>query len=141
MNPINLKKYAIIAVIVIVLLVVVIFVGVKIKNVISDTIKEQKQIDEANKGIDEEKLTTTTSQYNTIASKLYTAMKGIGTDEEAVYSAFSSLQTYSDLMQVMSNFGVKDSMVLREWIQSELNLKEIDKVNNILAAKSINYTF
>lgn len=141
MNPINLKKYAIITAIVIVLLVVVIFAGVKIKNVISDKIKEQKQVDEANKGIDEDKLSTTTSQYNTIVSKLYTAMKGIGTDEEAIYSAFNSLQTYSDLMQVMSNFGVKDGMVLREWLQSELNINEIEKVNNILAAKSINYTF
>ena len=136
-----LKKYAIIAVIVIILLVVVIFAGVKIKNVISDSIKEQKQVDEANKGIDEDKLTTTTSQYNTIVSKLYTAMEGMGTDEEAIYSAFGSLQTYSDLMQVMSNFGVKDGKVLREWIQEELNQTEIDKVNNILAAKSINYTF
>lgn len=134
-------KYALMAAAVIILLAAVVYIVLKLKKSISTGIKLAENTSEANKEISTEKLTLTSSQYNTLASKLYAAMAGIGTDEEAVYDAFRSINTYSDLMQLMSVFGSKDGLTLREWLFDDLSASDINKVNEILASKSINYKF
>ena len=137
----NLKKYALIASAVIILLAAVLYIVLKLKKSISTGIKLAENTSEANKEISTERLTLTSSQYNTLASKLYAAMAGIGTDEEAVYDAFRNINTYSDLMQLMSVFGSKDGLTLREWLYDDLSASDINKINEILASKSINYKF
>jgi hypothetical protein len=53
----------------------------------------------------------------------------------------ATLKTRSDLMKLMSVFGVRDNKTLMEWIPSELSAKDMAKLNNILMAQSIVFTF
>lgn len=122
-------------------LIVVIWAIVAIKGKIGDAVTNSKLIDEVNKEIDTNKITLTQSQINTLASKIYTAMSGAGTDEEAIYDAFSTLSSYSDLQQLNKTFGVKEHMTLREWLRDDLSTSEINHINEILASKNINYVF
>ncbi len=122
-------------------LIVVIWAIVAIKGKISDAVTNSKLIDEVNKEIDTNKITLTQSQINTLASKIYTAMDGAGTDEEAIYDAFSTLSSYSDLQQLNKTFGVKEHMTLREWLRDDLSTSDINHINEILASKNINYVF
>lgn len=135
------KKYIVIGIIAIVTLIVGVIVFFLLKSKISNEIKEAENTQEANKEIDSSKLSLTTSQYNTIASKLYAAMAGMGTDEDAIYDAFRGINNYSDLMRVMQAFGSKDNMTLREWLYDDCGADEINKINEILASKNINYKF
>lgn len=122
-------------------LIVVIWAFVAIKNKVSDTITNSKLVNEVNNEIDFNKITLTQSQINTLVSKLYAAMEGWGTDEDAIYEAFNTLNSYSDLQQLSKSYGVKDGKVLREWLQNELDAEELAHVNEILASKNINYVF
>lgn len=122
-------------------LIVVIWAIVAIKGKIGDAVTNSKLIDEVNKEIDTNKITLTQSQINTLVSKIYTAMTGAGTDEEAIYDAFSTLSSYSDLQQLNKTFGVKEHMTLREWLTDDLSTSEINHINEILASKNINYVF
>lgn len=135
------KKYVIIGIIAVITLIVAVIVFFFLKSKISNGIKEAENTQEANKEIDSSKLSLTASQYNTIASKLYAAMAGMGTDENAIYDAFRSINNYSDLMRLMSAFGSKDNMTLREWLYDDCGAGEINKINEILASKNIDYKF
>lgn len=86
-------------------------------------------------------MTLTPSQVNTMVSGLYAAMKGMGTDEEAIYSIFRQMRSRSDLMEVIKAFGERDGENLAQWLISELSHKEISKVNQILATNNIKYSF
>lgn len=98
-------------------------------------------IEEANKNIDTQQLTLTQDQYNTYATRLYKAMKGLGTDEEAIYAVFEAMQTYSDVQQLVKTYGLKDGETLKEWLYGDLSNSEIQHLNEILSSKSINYQF
>lgn len=126
---------------VLILLVVLIFIILKVKGSFIKEMKSQNAIKDANKEIDINQLTLTEAQYNTLSSKFYRAVKGLGTDNKAVYAVFEALNTRSDLMKLMAVFGVQKDLTLAEWLHDDLNQKEIDHVNNILAAKSIDYKF
>lgn len=80
-------------------------------------------------------------QYATYAKRLYEAMKGLGTDEEAIYSVFRSLATRADVLQVIVKFRALYDEDLTEWLYGDLNNKEIAKVNTILKEKGIDYAF
>lgn len=123
------------------LVVLFVYVGSKIKTKIEDTIVNNKLVDEANAEIDKNKLTLTNSQINTLSSKLYSAMKGAGTNEEAVFNGFAELNTRSDLELLLKTYGVKESKTLKEWLYDELSEDDIVHINEILASKNINYVF
>ena len=123
------------------ILILSIWAIIAIKGKISDTVTNNKLVDEANKEIDSSKITLTQSQINTLVSKLYAAMDGWGTDEEAIFEAFNTINSYSDLQQLNKSFGVKEHMTLREWLTDELDNNDIKHINEILAAKNINYVF
>lgn len=134
-------KWIIPAVLALVAIAVILFFVFKAKTSVEAVAAAKKNIDDANAEIDTEKITLTPAQYATIASKLYRAMKGVGTDEDAIYDAISMLNTRSDLMYVITVFGSKDGMTLSEWIADELSSSEIAHLNSILISKGINYTF
>lgn len=85
-------------------------------------------------------LTYTDTEYKLMASQLYTAMKGAGTDEDAIYRVCKKLQNADDWNAVVKAFGTKTSSnwvysfsgTLYDWLQDELNDKEMRKVNEIL---------
>lgn len=86
-------------------------------------------------------LSYSTSEYNSMAARIYAAVKGPGTDEDTIYAQFNKLKTKADLLRLIAAFGTKDEMTLSEWLADDLNNSEINKVNNILANSGIDYSF
>jgi hypothetical protein len=87
-----------------------------------------------------QKLSYPESQYKVFADKLYVAMKGLGTDRDAVYNVFNAMVNKADLMKLITSFGVRDGETLAEWMNGETFLS-IDNINKILSNKGIDYTF
>lgn len=133
----SIGKYALIIIGIIILIIVV----VKVKKYITEKVRNQSAVKEASAEIDTSQLTMTEAQYSSLADKLYIAMKGWGTDNKAVYAVFESLNTRSDLMKLITVYGLRDGETLMEWLYGDLNQKEINHVNSILESKNINYKF
>jgi hypothetical protein len=85
--------------------------------------------------------TYTDSQYKTFASKLFTAMSGAGTDEDAIYAVYRKMENDVDIIHLNNAFGDKDGYDLSEWLYDDLNTVEIEKVNKILLDKGISKTY
>lgn len=137
------KIYGAAAILVVVIIVVIVFLikKKKLKNLIVDTQRNQELINEANITINTDDITLTQDQFSTYAAKLYKAMKGWGTNEQAVYNVFEDMDTRSDVQQLIKTFGTKDKMTLKEWLYDEFNEGDIEHINAILASKSINFKF
>ena len=86
-------------------------------------------------------LSYTSSEYSSYATRLYTAMKGLGTDESAIYNIFYLMKTKADVLKLIAVFGTKDEMTLSEWLADDLSTSEILKVNTILSDSGIDYQF
>lgn len=130
-----------VAVIVLVIVIVIIVKCTKVKDLINDKKANDRLIDEANQTIVVEDISITQDQFNTYASKLYKAMKGWGTNEQAIFNVFDEMNSRSDVQQLIKTFGTKDGMTLKEWLYDDLNENDIQHINSILASKSINYKF
>jgi len=102
---------------------------------------EKKVVDKANAEIKDTDVTLTPSELSNLADRLYSAMSGPGTDEEAVYAAFRLLRTRSDLMSLIKAFGVRKGETLPQWLTGDLSRREIEKLNAILVSNRINYSF
>lgn len=102
----------------------------KLKKDVTSTI----EVNEAN-------LTQPKTNYTLYANQLYTAMNGLGTDEETIYRVLGHLQTADDWNQLVKAFGTKKASswlsgfegTLYDWLSDELDTKEMKKVNEILA--------
>ena len=68
-------------------------------------------------------------------------MKGIGSDESAVYRVFASAKNDLDVLGIVKAFGVKDGETLGQWLTADLDEKEIKALNDLLARKGIKYRF
>ena len=102
----------------------------------------QKKLDELlDKEMSDENITLSDASLEMYAQKLYTAMEGGGTDEDAIYEVFGDMACKSDIIALIRTFGVRDGRNLVGWITSELNAKERTKLNSIIAANNINYKF
>lgn len=64
--------------------------------------ENKDKIDQVPRGLDDE-------QIFDLSNKLYDALKGLGTTEEAVYEVFNSLQTISDLAALIDTFNTETS--------------------------------
>ena len=140
----NKQKVIMISVIAAIVIAVAIFLIVKlkggVKSIVNDD-KNNKLIDEINKEQNTDDITLTQLQFNAYASSLKKALQGLGTDEKKIYNVFQQMNTRSDVLQLIKTFGVVDGENLNEWLNDDLNAKEIDKINQILAEKGINYKF
>lgn len=91
--------------------------------------------------VNEANLTLPKTNYTLYANQLYTAMNGVGTDEETIYRVLAQLQSADDWYQLVKAFGSKKASswfssfegTLYDWLSDELNAKEMKKVNGILA--------
>ena len=139
----SIRVAVIVAVIVIMLTIVgvIIYKCTAVSDLVADKAANDKLVAEANENIDTEKITLTQEQFNTLATKFYKAVKGMGTNETAVYDVFDTLQSRSDVLQLIKTFGIKDDMTLKEWLYDDMSNSEIAHINNILSSKSINYQF
>ena len=125
------------SILLIIITVVVIFV-VKRKNA---TREQDEYIKDVEKQIDKSDLSYSNSEYTQLCNKLYSAMKGIGTNENAIYDVFSQMQSESDVRKLISMYGSKDGMTLQQWLIDDLSNRELQKVNDILAKNNINFSF
>jgi type II secretory pathway pseudopilin PulG len=89
-----------------------------------------------------QKITLPLSQYNVLADQIEQACIGSWydpTDEDAIYDAFGQLNNNADYLKLQQVFGSRDGWTLNEWIKGDLSTSERQKVNDILAMKSITY--
>jgi predicted PurR-regulated permease PerM len=141
-NPkVKITAIVIAVVLMIVILVVSYFKLKKGTTNLIDVIKNKQLADEADAEINPDNISLTQVQINTLADKLHTAMSGMGTDEDAIFAVFNSLNTRSDLLQLIKTFGYRDGETLQEWLVDDLSTSDISHINSILASRNINYIF
>lgn len=135
-SGINISKIIKIIVIIIAVIVGYHYLKKYIKNR-----KNKAVLNELDKDINVSKLSYQLSYYGIWANDLFTAMEGVGTDEDAIYDIFKKMQTKDDVLQLITAFGVEDEETLTQWIASELSTDERDTLNRLLSDKNINYQF
>lgn len=114
----------------------------------------------SNQGV---KPTITPSQATTFSTSLQQAMNGCGTDENKIYGVFDKLTNDADVYMLIKQFGVRyytpcaatnpvsyakylyDNKSfggdLGTWLGYDLTNGEVQKINGILAKKSIKFRF
>lgn len=139
----DLIKYGVIAVVALIVIVAVIFSWKKIKKFFSNGMTELQQEHITSLEINEDEVQLPQTEMQNLVAKLKTAFGswGWGTDEDAVYSVFESLNNRSELLSLIQAFGVYEDHTLGEWISKELNDEEIEHIQNILSSKGIVYSF
>ncbi|MDR3134344.1 MAG: annexin [Prevotellaceae bacterium] len=90
--------------------------------------------------IEETNLSLSQGDINLIAQELYSAMKGVGTDEDAIISLFNRISTKDDLLAVMKRFGTPEYgswwlghkyLDLTGWLKEELSGDTLNSVRNV----------
>ena len=139
----QLIKYAIYTLIGILVIVLIVVILKKTSKTFANAMTQKQQEYINSLEIDEDQVGLPTTQINTLVAKLKTAfgMWGAATDEDAVYDVFETINTRSELLKIISVFGVHEDHTLNEWMTKELNQKELEHVQKILEAKGIVYTF
>ena len=139
----QLIKYAIYTLIGILVIVLVVVILKKTSKTFANAMTQKQQEYINSLEIDENQVGLPTTQINTLVAKLKTAfgMWGAATDEDAVYDVFETINTRSELLKIISVFGVHKNHTLNEWMTKELNQKELEHVQEILESKGIVYTF
>lgn len=134
----KIKKLAITVIIVVVVVLAVYRLGL----LVADKMASHRQSRQLDNSIDRKNLSYDENQYQTFANVLYKAMKGAGTDENAVKDVFSQMLTRSDVLKLISVFGVKDGENLGEWINDDFSSSGKETyVNKVLEVNSVNYKF
>ncbi len=103
--------------------------------------KSQSIINKLDKDVNVKKLTYPLSYYGIWARDLLNAMKGMGTNEQAIYDIFKKQQNKNDILQLITAFGVEDGETLTQWIIGELGDDEKATLNRLMNDKNINYQF
>ena len=82
------------------------------------------------------------TQYQIFADALLTAMKGFGTDEDAVKDVMNKMNNNADILKLIQVFGIRDGYGLSAWITDDFSAEDKDKyINQVLRSKGITYQF
>jgi len=135
-----IRKIAVWSIILTILVVVILIVSRSIKKNRAN-LENQQKIQQYESEIQNDKLSFSNSEYQSMADKVYKAVKGVGTDEDAIFEVFQRIRTNSDVLKLKSVFGVRDGMDLDEWIQDDLSDEDIDQINGYLRQRNISITF
>ncbi|HPG11699.1 MAG: hypothetical protein EOL88_07000 [Bacteroidia bacterium] len=104
-------------------------------------VSSKSLIKEAEQTVQEDNLTYPVEQYQIFSDRLFTAMNGIRTDEDAVYDVLSKMITKDDMLKLIATFGHQEDTEwgifrafntngnLITWLQNELSDKEKEKVS------------
>ena len=136
-SKINWKKVTITAIIIIVAVIAIRYSYIGIRNFI----RNRKLNSDLQGSINYSNLSYTTDQYGVFAKKLYNAMDGVGTDEDAIWDTFKQMKNRDDLLFLIKTFGVRDGETLSEWLYDDLGNDDIEKLNTILSSLDIEYSF
>lgn len=125
------------------LLVVVAVVILRYGEKIYSHIRERIKNNDLNKRIDKSNLSYGESQYKVYAQKLFDAMNGWQTDEDAIYEVFKKMNNIDDILQLQIAFSdVEDEdETLSQWLHDDLSSSEMKQLNAIIAERSIEYSF
>jgi len=142
-----------------------IYLSIKNAKELERSLKSQKLADNELEDLKKKNIlpTKSTTQFEVMSDKIIEAINDCGTDEEAIYTVFNSLNNRADLLSLISVFGVryyrpcavsepvtylkyqfdKKSFAwgLSTLLSHDLDSSEIAKINNILKAKKIDFTF
>lgn len=117
------------------------------KEVAEEKLDEESEVTSEGKSC-KGKLSYKSSQYKAFATSLHNAfVEALETDEDAIYSVMNKMKNECDLLQVIAEFGVRrqewgwEKLNLPQFINDELNTKELQTVNSILKRKGIAYIF
>ena len=109
---------------------------------------EQKQVDRSREKTYDEGLTYQDFQYSDMANALEVALaESSYEDENAVYAIFRKLKTIGDINKVIQFYDTRRTWLSLQWItlpqtiQKLFNASEKKKLNGIMSANGINYTF
>jgi len=84
-------------------------------------------------------------KYKEFANRIYSAMKGAGTDKKTIRDVFEQMQNITDVLKLVQAFGVRDGETLKQWLDGEVHWwkpGDIKKdINSILTKKGIFYKF
>jgi len=130
------------------------------KNLEAQKLSDKELQDLKKKGI---VATKSPAQFEVMSAKINEAVNDCGTDEDAIYSVFNSLNNRADLLSLISAFGIRyyrpcaatDPISYGRWIFNDksfggdlssflsydLDSSEIAKINNILKSKNIDFSF
>lgn len=112
--------------------------------------------DELKEELTKNTLSYKSSQYDSMANVLETAMENAGTDEETIFSIFRMLKNNADYLMLQKTFGKRKysgelfgvltsaidptrGNTLQQWLRFELSSSEIQKINDILKNRKITY--
>jgi hypothetical protein len=89
---------------------------VKVEKIIQYCVSDKAKIDKIERGLGE-------AEIRNLSDQLYDAMKGVGTDEAAVYGAFKSLKTASDFCALVTRFNrdYGNEGDLLEWLDDDFD--------------------
>jgi len=137
----NVKAKAVKYVAISIAAIVVILILMALWKWIEKKVRNRRVVNSANSEIDRSKLTLTDAQFHLLASKLYTALKGVFVQPKAAYEVFEALNTRSDVMQLSVIYGVRESWTMARWIQKKLTRNQVLRINEILTSKNIDLSF
>lgn len=137
---INKNQLITIGIVTVLLIVSVIIIAVKWNN-LKDWVKQRKESKLLDKEIVSSDVTMSDSQITTYANKLHKAMKGAGTNEKAILAVFEAINSKSDLLSICKKFRELYGENLADWLSDDLSQSDINKINQILSEKGIDYSF
>lgn len=136
----NIAAIGKITIALVVLTIVIILVVVFTKKSRSKE-KENKEYEkDLNEDIKGGSVTLSSARAKQIADSIYTAVKGFGTDEEAIYSALMNIKTNADFQYVVQKFGIRDDETMIQWLTGDLSSSERKQCNEILSGNGVTIT-
>ncbi|MCQ2959548.1 MAG: hypothetical protein MJ198_05095 [Bacteroidales bacterium] len=108
-----------------------------------DQARERRKIKDLDGRINKNNLSYGETQYTSFAKKLFAAMDGLFTDEDAIYDVFRKMKNIDDLLMLQVAFSeVEDeNESLEDWLHDDLSNSEIRVINSILEERQITYSF
>lgn len=105
--------------------------------------KESEQTQVSQTKVVSKNLKMPIQEYVNLGNKMYTAMKGAGTDEDMIKSVLSQIKNNDDWQQLVKSFGVKDGDNLITWLRNDLPEKshfgyDLSDIRKALASKGVN---
>ena len=142
----NPKRLIALLIIIAVIAIVVYFSWSKIKSLFNNLTQKIAMDSDIGKEIDNGNPPSyTDAKYKEFANRLYTAMKGAGTDKLTIKDVFEQMINITDVLKLVQAFGYRDGENLQQWLDGEVhwykpgNIKK--DINEILTKKGILYKF